>query len=82
MKIDFNQKEDKTFEAIIRDNGFELSGTVGTQTDGRRIFLSFEPSWLLNDESEKYYEEHWEEIDAEIDRAHEPRPKSSFLSKD
>ena len=51
---------------IYIDGDVEISGELMKCYDGRKYFFKVEPNWFLDDNSEDYWNDNWEDIEESI----------------
>ena len=65
-----NIKQNKTFNVFytftLNGEEKEITGTLQPYNTGRMIDYEFDSNWFTDDETEKYYDENWEDIRDEI----------------
>lgn len=54
------------YQINVDGNMIEIEGTLKPYNTGRSEEFNFEPGYLTDPESQKYYDEHWEEIESQI----------------
>ena len=62
------QKEKYKVNYLITmgDNFIEIEGILNPYYTGRDVEFSFEPDYFSDEESEKYYDDNWEDIETQI----------------
>lgn len=65
-----SQKQLKSYQVnyrlMVNDQLIEIEGILNPYNTGRNIEYKFEPSNFLDDETEQYYDNNWENIESEI----------------
>ena len=64
-EIQILQEDDKISVYYVM-NDIEIEGTLNKYHSGRATEYDFEPYYFADKKSEKYYDEHWEDIEEEI----------------
>ena len=65
LKIKIEEDGDN-YEVNYQFDDYEISGVLQKYYTGRANEYEFQPSWFADEESEKYYDENWEDIEDEI----------------
>jgi hypothetical protein len=61
-----NQEYSVSYNKKVDGESIEIEGTLVPYNSGRTVNFKFEPDSFSDDNSEKYYDENWEEIEEEI----------------
>jgi hypothetical protein len=54
------------YQTIINDNLIEIEGTLIPYHTGRSMEYEFQPDYFMDEDTEQYYDENWEDIEKEI----------------
>jgi hypothetical protein len=65
LKIKIEEDGDN-YEVNYQFDDYEITGVLQKYYTGRANEYEFQPSWFADEESEKYYDENWENIEDEI----------------
>jgi len=60
------QEYSVTYEKVVDGEDIEIEGTLVPYDSGRNVEYKFEADDFADDNSEKYYDENWENIEEEI----------------
>ena len=68
IEISKNYKDEYNVTYVYQedDNFYQFSGNLVSYNTGRNTEYTFEPSWFMDDESEKFYSDNWEMIEDQI----------------
>ncbi len=65
-KSETDDSYDVIYTITVVDETFEFTGKATSYDSGRGVFYEFNPTFFLDDESEKYYDDNYESIEEEI----------------
>lgn len=54
------------YQTTINDNLIEIEGTLIPYHTGRSMEYEFQPGYFMDEDTEQYYDENWEDIEEEI----------------
>ncbi len=60
------EKYHVNYQITIDGNLMEIEGELNPYYTGRDVEFSFEPDYFMDEESEKYYDDNWEDIETQI----------------
>jgi hypothetical protein len=65
-KADYGDKYNVEYSLEINNTPINISGQLVPYHSGRSTDYTFEPSYFVDDESQNYFDENWEEIEDQI----------------